>query len=146
LGRAHASRRDTTKSRPRIIGKGRAEISRSFHDAAFIYQHGQRAEDYLLAHLLAMVAVQKGDARSRWISASTLDRYLQTIGQPQIFGTQYVSKGDSPMTQELYNRTLLPDQFRNTFCVPSIAQQEKNLAQFAAGKYPAEIIPPGCTR
>ncbi len=30
---------------------------------------------------------------ARWIAAATLDRYLQTIGQPQVFGTQYAERG-----------------------------------------------------
>ncbi len=62
-----------------------------FHDAAFIFQHGSEPEDYLLAHVLAMVAVSKGDASARWIAAATLDRYLQSTGEAQIFGTQYLT-------------------------------------------------------
>jgi hypothetical protein len=64
-----------------------------FHDAAFIFQHGDTPDDYLLAHVLAMAAVAKGDGRGRWIAAATLDRYLQSIGQPQVFGTQYLTRG-----------------------------------------------------
>jgi hypothetical protein len=64
-----------------------------FHDAAFIFQHGSEPEDYLLAHVLAMVAVSKGDASARWIAAATLDRYLQSTGEAQIFGTQYLTAG-----------------------------------------------------
>jgi hypothetical protein len=30
-----------------------------------------------------MIAVQKGHTDSRWISASTLDRYLRTVKQPR---------------------------------------------------------------
>jgi len=40
-----------------------------------------RVRDYLLAHVLASVAVAKGDSKSLWISAASLDRYLQLIGQ-----------------------------------------------------------------
>ncbi len=53
-------------------------------------QHGDAADDYLLAHILAVEAIVKGDASSKWISAATLDRYLQAIGKSQIFGTQYL--------------------------------------------------------
>jgi hypothetical protein len=129
-----------------MLASNQLKTGEDFHDAAFIYQHGQKPEDYLLAHLLAMVAVQKGDATSLWISAASLDRYLQKVGQPQVFGTQYNSQGDSPVTQEPYNHELLPDAFRAAFCVPGIEQQKKNVEIFNTGKYPEGIIPPGCTR
>lgn len=129
-----------------LLQSGKLKTAEDFHDAAFIYQHGATADDYLLAHVLAMVAVRKGDGKSLWIAAASLDRYLRTTGQPQIFGTQYESKAGGPHTQEPYTRSLLPDQFRALFCVPSIEQQERNVAVFDSGKYPAEIVPPGCAR
>ena len=129
-----------------LLESNQLKTAEDFHDAAFIYQHGHDPEDYLLAHVLAMVAVQKGDTKSFWISAATLDRYLQTVGQPQVFGTQYNNHDDSPYTQAPYNRDLVPDQLRALFCVPDTEQQRKNVAAFNAGKYPEEIIPPGCSR
>jgi hypothetical protein len=129
-----------------LLESNQLKTAEDFHDAAFIYQHGHDPEDYLLAHVLAMVAVQKGDSKSLWISAATLDRYLQTIGQPQVFGTQYNNHDDSPYTQAPYNRDLVTDQLRALFCVPDTEQQRKNVAAFNVGKYPEGIIPPGCSR
>jgi hypothetical protein len=60
--------------------------------AAYLFQHGQDANDYLFAHILAMQAVALGYTRAKWISAATLDRYLEQIGQKQVFGTQYVGE------------------------------------------------------
>lgn len=79
-----------------LLALNTLKTAEDFHDAAFIYQHGQTPADYLLAHVMATGAVQKGDARSLWISAATLDRYLNSINQPQVFGTQYNSKNDGP--------------------------------------------------
>jgi hypothetical protein len=73
-----------------LMAAGKLNTGPDFHDAAFIYQHGDDPDDYLLAHVLAMTAVEKGDLSSRWIAAATLDRYLQAVGQPQVFGTQYL--------------------------------------------------------
>jgi hypothetical protein len=50
------------------------------------------------------------------------------------------------MTQQPYDEKLMPDALRLDFCVPSQAQQELNLKEFEAGKYPKGILPPGCTR
>ena len=72
-----------------LLNQGVLQTGEDFHDAAFIFQHGDKADDYLLAHVLAMMAVSKGDPRGRWLAAATLDRYLQMIGQPQVFGTQF---------------------------------------------------------
>lgn len=77
----------------RLLEQGALQTGADFHDAAFIFQHGNQPEDYLLAHVLAIAAVAKGEPRGRWIAAATLDRYLLSIGQPQVFGTQYVTRG-----------------------------------------------------
>jgi hypothetical protein len=143
-----------------LLANGSLTTAQDFHDAAFIFQHGQGADDYLLAHILAVEAVVKGDASSKWISAATLDRYLQHIGQRQVFGTQYSNKRSLPfpspqqkndsqetgMTQQPYNQMLMPDTLRLDFCVPGIEQQKENLQEFEKGSYPKGIIPAGCTR
>lgn len=150
-------KRDTAR-RDRVtelMARGELKTAQDFHDAAFIFQHSVQTDqyprtavagDYLLAHVLASVAVAKGDSKSLWISASSLDRYLQLIGQAQVFGTQYRSQDDQPYTQEPYNRTLIPDALRLVFCVPSLEQQKSNAADFNAGKYPAHPLPAGCER
>ena len=149
-----------------LLSEGKVTTARDFHDAAFIFQHGQSSDDYLLAHILAVEAVVKGDATSKWISAATLDRYLQTIGHKQVFGTQYLDKrlaysfehrSDADMTEKIksipdgmtqqpYDERLIPDALRLDFCVPNLEQQTINLAEFEKGLYPAGILPSGCTR
>ena len=146
------ARRDRVRE---LMASGALKSAMDFHDAAFIFQHSVQtdeyplsavANDYLLAHVLANVAVAKGDATSLWISAASLDRYLQSIGQSQVFGTQYQSKDDHPTTQEPYNRTLVPDALRLVFCVPPLKQQQSNVADFNSRKYPAGMTPAGCQR
>lgn len=129
-----------------LLQAGVLKTGEDFHDAAYIYQHGEVPDDYLLAHVLGTLAVAKGDNKSLWISAAALDRYLHAIHQAQVFGTQYQSTGDSPVTQEPYARSLVPDALRGVYCVPGLEQQRKNLAEFQAGRYPTGIIPAGCTR
>lgn len=76
-----------------LMEQGMLKTGEDFHDAAFIFQHGYTPEDYLLGHVLATAAVAKGDIRSRWIAAATLDRYLMSVGQDQVFGTQFITPG-----------------------------------------------------
>jgi hypothetical protein len=72
-----------------------------------------------------MVAVARGRAEASWIGAATLDRYLQNIGRPQVFGTQYRTPPGEDTTQEPYDRALVPDALRRALGVPSQAAQER---------------------
>lgn len=125
-----------------------------YYYAAFLFQHGQEADDYLFAHILATEAVALGYGRAKWISAATLDRYLQQIGQKQVFGTQYVGEnyayylqhqhdpdvGDkfkalsSQQTLQPYAPQMITDAIRTDFCVPRLPVQEQHVADVKAGK------------
>jgi hypothetical protein len=93
-----------------------------FYYAAFISQHGNDPSDYLLAHTLAMAAMARGyDAA--WISAATLDRYLQKIGQAQVFGTQYQCESKQA-SQGDYRSDLVTDEVRVAMGVPKRDEQK----------------------
>jgi hypothetical protein len=142
-----------------MLAKGEIERAQDFHDASFLFQHGESADDYLFAHILAIEAVIRGDNSSKWIVAATLDRYLQIIGKPQIFGTQYPSDSALPAkpdthqnpfqgrTQSPFNDQFVPAAMRRDFCVPDLEQQKKNLQSLNDGHYPdSTMVAPGCTR
>jgi hypothetical protein len=57
---------------------------------------------------------------------------LQSIHQPQIYGTQFLTPTDMPATQEPYNRALISDALRRQLSVPSLAAQEKQRQQYDA--------------
>jgi hypothetical protein len=112
-----------------LLDQGALTTGQDFRQAAFVFQHGWTPEDYLLAHLLAMVGVSKGDKDSRWIAAATLDRWLRSIEKPQVFGTQFSANGaEQHWSQEPFDRALMPDALRKEFCVPSLSQQAEMLA------------------
>jgi hypothetical protein len=140
-----------------LLQDGKLSTAEDFREAAMIFQHGSTEEDYLLAHVLAMDAMAKGDTspRARDMAALTLDRYLQRAGKKQIFGTQYLtaqysfilqhpkdknldndlkSIPDSKQTLEPYDQTLLPDAIRADFCVPPQKQQTDYITAANAGK------------
>jgi hypothetical protein len=157
------ARVEARKQRVRtMLANGDLKTGEDFYDAAFVFQHGKTAEDYLFAHVLAMDAVVKGYDAAKWIAAATLDRYLQIIHQAQVFGTQYPLDPNKPhppedttpagrfkgRTQQPYNDTLLPDSLRTDFCVASRDQQEQVLAFMDTGKRPpgALMVASGCKR
>jgi hypothetical protein len=139
-----------------------------YYFAAFVFQHGQDANDYLLAHILATEAIALGYSRAKWISAATLDRYLQKIGQKQVFGTQYQGENlayylehqhdpdvidkfktmSDQQTLAPYSPQIVPDSIRAEFCVPPLALQEQHIADVKSGKAKPSDLPrlKDCTR
>jgi hypothetical protein len=118
---ADEKRRERTKQ---LLDAGVFWTGDDFYDAAFIFQHGDAANNFLEAHLLAVVAAAKGQPDAPWIAAASLDRYLQEIGKPQVLGTQFSRTDDGKFTQEPYDRTLASDAMRKAIQVPSLAEQE----------------------
>jgi hypothetical protein len=159
-----AERRATAK---KLLGS-EPRTGENLYYAAFIFQHGQNPEDYLFAHILATEAIDRGYDKAIWISAATLDRYLQSIGQKQVFGTQYLDekyawylqhRNDPDMkdkiktigsgqTLEPYDTQLIPDSVRTDFCVPALSVQQQHIADVRAGKAKPEDLPrlEGCKR
>ena len=124
-----AVRRHRTRE---LLDAGELRTGADFVAAAFIFQHGEGAQDYLLAHVLATHAVALGDRDGRWIAAAALDRYLQATGAPQIYGTQYRARPGEAVTMEPYDTTLLPDTLRAGAQVPSRAHQQARRAEYEA--------------
>lgn len=131
VGKSDAERRQQTR---KLLADGALHTGQDYEEAAFVFQHGDSAADYLLAHTLAMVAVSKGDATAIWIAAATLDRYLENIGQKQIFGTQYSSDMKGHWTQEPYDRDLISDALRRQLGVPPQALQQERLKAYQSEK------------
>src|SRR5271163_2345813 len=73
----------------KLLEEGKLTSGEDFSDAALIFQHGQTPEEFLFAHVLAVEALIRGGPGDKWLAAATLDRYLQALNQPQVFGTQY---------------------------------------------------------
>lgn len=129
-----------------LLAAGAVRSGQDFEDASVIFQHGSTPADYLEAHVLAMAAMAKGDTGAAWIAAATLDRYLQSVKQPQVFGTQYLWAKLKPSpqgaTQDPYDRDLLSDALRRTFCVAPQEDQRRNLE--AMERHQPWPSPDGC--
>jgi hypothetical protein len=82
-----------------LLAQGAIQDPESQEHAALILQHsgvtiveGKLAalspDDYLLAHLLAKSAAERGRRSARALAAAALDRYLVFSDKPQKYGTQ----------------------------------------------------------
>jgi hypothetical protein len=130
------SRRDTVRRKraAELLQSGAVKTGEDYEHAAFLFQHGAEPSDYLLAHILAMTAVGVESKRSPWLSTATLDRYLHSIGKPQIFGTQL----DAGIP---FDKSLVPDSVRKANCVPSVADQGR-MVDAVAKKQPMPMVSP----
>ena len=68
------------------------------------------------------------------------DRYLQSINRPQIYGTQFKGAAQNTMTQEPYDKSLIPDLIRDELGVPDLAAQQEQMKAFQTEK-PGEPSP-----
>jgi hypothetical protein len=128
IAKADRERRERVSG---LLAAGALHTADDYRKAAFVFQHGERSDDYLLAHTLALVAVAKGDQGAAWIAAATLDRYLQSVKQPQIYGTQFLGSGAGTM-QKPYNQQLVSDALRTELGVPTLAAQREQLKALQA--------------
>lgn len=115
-----------------LIATNALQTGQDFLRAAFVFQHGKEPRSYLKAHSIALVAMKCGNPNAAWIATAALDRYLQAIGQPQVFGTQFRFPDGAPVTQEPYDRSLLTDALRRQLGVPPLADQERQRQRLQA--------------
>lgn len=135
ISREDAQRRERARE---LLAEGALHTSEDFIRAAFVFQHGDTPNDYLLAHALAMIAAGKGDESASWIGAATLDRYLQSIGKPQVYGTQFKPDSSDGATQQPFDRDVISDELRRQLGVPSLEAQQEQLRWWAGQFQSAE--------
>ena len=133
VSKADATRREATM---RLLNAGALHSGEDMEWAANVFQHGSAPDDYLLAHTLAILAIRKGYSDGTWIAAATLDRYLQSIKQPQIYGTQFITRDGEATSQDPYNRALISDALRRQLQVPDLAGQELQRQGYDAQRHP----------
>lgn len=111
-----------------LIAAGEVRCPADLYRAALVYQHGYSPRHYLLAHIFATAAAIQGHEPAILLSASTLDRYLQRIGRPQVLGTQLGKlPGEDHWSPEPFDREMLPDFVRQMYNVSGLADLEARL-------------------
>lgn len=113
-----------------LYAQNRLQTANDYYHAAMILQHGDAPEDFLLAHEFCIVAISKGknDKDTKWLAASSEDRFLMNIGRPQRFGTQFRSEGGGPF--RLYTVDAgVTDELRREMGVRSLAEAKAHEAE-----------------
>jgi hypothetical protein len=112
-----AERRRQTRA---LLAANNLHSGSDFAQAAFIFQHGDTPQDFLLGHTLALAALARGKQSAAWIAAASLDRYLQSIGQPQIYGTRFNAEGADVTIKQPYDSTLITPSLRRQLALPPV--------------------------
>ena len=75
-----------------MIKQNKLSTQNDYFHAAMIFQHGKDSTSYKLAYEYSKKASVMDTTNSlfRWLSAASYDRYLISIGKPQIYGTQFI--------------------------------------------------------
>ena len=120
-----AARREQVRA---LITKGQLHAAEDFRLAAMVFQHGSEPRDFLFAHTLALVALEKGDRSASWIASASLDRYLRSIDRQQIFGLQFERNG---VDRQPLDGELVSDALRKELGIPTLAEQTAQMQQFA---------------
>ena len=75
-----------------LLEASAVKTAKDYFRAAMIFQHGGDSPSYRRAHELAKkaAALDSDLSHAEWLSAASWDRYLLSVGKPQIYGTQYL--------------------------------------------------------
>jgi hypothetical protein len=117
----------------------RLKTGNDYSNAAMVLQHGQKPEDYLLAHELCVVAISKGNQDARWLAAAAEDRFLMNLNRPQRFGTQYRSTPPDGSVKLYEVDPSVTDAHRRAMNTPTLAKAKEREAEMDAifrGKKP----------
>ncbi|MBX9770643.1 MAG: hypothetical protein K2X29_04700 [Candidatus Obscuribacterales bacterium] len=135
ISQRDAERRKRTQE---LLNDGKLRSADDYYYAAMVLQHGDKADDFLLSHILATASLKLGREKSAWLFAASLDRYLMKIGQPQIFGSQFNNPqpaDPAKWTNEPYNQKLVSDSLRKIYYQPTL-QEIKNRLELLKNNKP----------
>jgi hypothetical protein len=112
-----------------LLAAGPLGSGTDYYHAAMVLQHATSPDDYLLAHDLCVIAISKGESNAKWLAAASMDRFLNRIGRPQRFGTQYQSTRSSSPPMLVAVAPNVPDVLRQELDVPTLEDAKKKEAQ-----------------
>lgn len=122
-----------------LLTTGVLQSAEDFYGAARLFQHSDDPAEFEQAHQLALKAAELGHPDARWLAAAALDRWLVVQGQPQRYGTQYLSDGVRQRLMDVDPATT--DEERARWNVPPLAEQRRK-AEEATRNHPPIALPP----
>lgn len=121
----------------RIFAEGCFKEAKDYMNAALIYQHGDVPDHYYLAFIWSRKAAELGDLHGQAFSALAIDRYLNSIGHKQLFGSQYSKTINDACFCMSSVEPSFPDSFRKAYSGRSLQESYDSMAT---------LNPPNCPR
>jgi hypothetical protein len=111
-----------------LLKKDKVQTANDFENAAMIFQHGGDTIATGMVVKLMRKAIALDSTRSKWLLAAGIDRDLMYKNKPQIYGTQYSSKGPGT-PYELYqiDTTIITDMVRKEYGVRTLVEQREEV-------------------
>ena len=106
-----------------LLGSGKVKTGKDFARAAMIFQHARDdSTSYAKAVKLMEKAIEKDSTINKWLFAAATDRYLLSVGKPQIYGTQYYKEEGSQWVLENFDSLKISDKERKKYGVKTLIQ------------------------
>ncbi len=117
------ARRDAVMA---LLADGWPEVADDLYAAAWILNHGDKADEAALGSRLAARAAELGHPKARWLAAAALDRSLMYAGKPQKYGTNMVPDGVGYRVWDVDPATTDAERIAND--VPTLAELQARAA------------------
>lgn len=116
-----------------LIDSNKIISAKDYAKAAMIFQHGVDSSDYLKAVEFMKTAMKIDSTVNKSLFAAATDRYLISIGKPQVYGTQYIQEGNGTWELKNYDTTAISDEEKKRFGVGSLNEQMEKLKELNKG-------------
>ena len=128
-----------------LIETGQINTGNDYYHSAMILQHGEDTSASSFAIKLMIQAIELDSTINKWLLAAAIDRDLMKRKKPQIYGTQYIKKGDQNWIRYEIDTTVITDLERKRFNVETLKEQlEKertmNLLSISAFYYHSKSV------
>lgn len=110
-----------------LLDANKVRTAHDYENAAMIFQHGADSVDYKLTITLMKKAIEIDSATNKWLLAAATDRYLLSVGKPQIYGTQFEMIDGRFWTQSNFDSLAITDKERILYSVPTLAEQKEQV-------------------
>lgn len=110
-----------------LLEKKAMHTAQDYYHAAMIFQHGDDSVAYKMAIKMMQKAIAIDSTINKWLLAASIDRYLMSKNEPQIYGTQYVQYQNKPMQLYVIDTNKVSDAERIAYGVKTLAEQQAHL-------------------
>lgn len=112
-----------------LMDSNKLKSANDYAKAAMIFQHGEDSSDYLRAVEFMKTAMKIDSTVNKSLFAAATDRYLLSVGKPQIYGTQFIQEGNGTWELKNYDTTAISDKERKRLGVGSLSEQMEKVKE-----------------